>query len=97
MTPQEITVAELATLLRVSIHTVQTWVKQGRYLSQKNEAGTTFFYLKDLQTLPPIREMLHSQWFEELETKPYRAYSSIEYRAICWSWRAGTRYGKSGF
>lgn len=78
MTPQEITVAELATLLRVSIHTVQTWVKQGRYLSQKNEAGTTFFYLKDLQTLPPIREMLHSQWFEELETKPYRAYSSIE-------------------
>lgn len=78
MTPQEITVAELATLLRVSIHTVQTWVKQGRYLSQKNEAGTAFFYLKDLQTLPPIREMLHSQWFEELETKPYRAYSSIE-------------------
>ena len=78
MSPQIISVAELATLLRVSIHTIQTWVAHGRYPSQKDETGAVFFYLKDLQELPPIREMLYSSWFEELETKPLRPYTSIE-------------------
>lgn len=78
MSPQIISVAELATLLRVSIHTIQTWVAHGRYPSQKDETGSVFFYLKDLQELPPIREMLYSFWFEELETKPLRPYTSIE-------------------
>ena len=78
MSPQIISVAELATLLRVSIHTIQTWVAHGRYPSQKDGTGAVFFYLKDLQELPPIREMLYSSWFEELETKPLRPYTSIE-------------------
>ena len=78
MSPQIISVAELATLLRVSIHTIQTWVEKGRYPSQKNKAGSVFFYLKDLQEFPPIRAMLSSSWYEELEATPLRPYTSIE-------------------
>ena len=39
--------------------------------------------------------MLHSQWFEELETKPYRAYSSIELFAGAGGLALGM--GKAGF
>ncbi len=78
MPPQIVSVTELATLLRVSVHTVQAWVANGKYPSQKDEKGATFFYLKDLQALPPIRAMLYSSWFEELKVTPRRPYTSIE-------------------
>jgi len=78
MSSQIVSVTELATLLRVSVHTVQAWVASGKYPSQKDETGATFFYLKDLQALPPIRAMLYSSWFEELKVTPRRPYTSVE-------------------
>ncbi len=78
MSSQIVSVTELATLLRVSVHTVQAWAANGKYPSQKDTTGATFFYLKDLQELPPIREMLYSSWFEELKVTPRRPYTSVE-------------------
>lgn len=36
------------------------------------------FYLEELETIPEVKEMLHSHWDEELNTHPLRKYTSVE-------------------
>lgn len=78
MLPKTISATDLATLLRVSHRTVQTWIVQKRYPVQVHLSGECFFNLEDLEGFPQVHAVLHSTWNEEKATLPRREYTSIE-------------------
>lgn len=73
-----ISFSHIATILGVSLRTVQTWAKNGVYPSQIDERGERCFYLKDLEALPQIQAILHSSWDSELTTRSIRPFTTIE-------------------
>lgn len=62
----------------VSKRTLETWKENGKYTVHSAEDGKQFFYVNDLLDVPEVREMIESNWDEELQTKPLRPYTSIE-------------------
>lgn len=70
--------SHLADILGVSMRTVETWKDNGKYPMHANTDGRAFFYVKDIANIPDIKEMAHSTWEEEMQTKPIRPYTSIE-------------------
>ena len=67
----------LAALVGTSNATVQKWVENGIYPSH-TQNGIKGFYLEELYMVPEVKEMLHSRWNEELNTRPLREYTSVE-------------------
>lgn len=67
-----------ADIMGVSMRTLNQWKNSGKYRHYTNENGQTFFYLKDLESIPAIKEMIQSEWEEEIKTQPLRQYTSIE-------------------
>lgn len=68
----------LADILGVSVATVQKWWDTGVYPRVVNSSGVKGFNMESLTELPPIRDMLYSNWEEEMKIKPARQFSSIE-------------------
>ena len=66
-----------AALVGTSNATAQKWAENGTYPSH-SENGTKGFYLEELENVPEVKEMLHSCWDDELNTRPLRAYTSVE-------------------
>lgn len=66
-----------AALVGTSNATAQKWAENGVYLSHL-ENGIKGFYLEELEMVPEVKEMLHSRWYEELDTHPLREYTSVE-------------------
>ena len=44
----------------------------------RSENGIKGFYLEELETVPEVKEMLHSSWDKETNTYPLREYTSVE-------------------
>lgn len=66
-----------AVLLGTSNATVRKWGKNGVFPS-RSENGVKGYYLEDLESVPEVRAMLHSQWNEELQVVPLRPYTSVK-------------------
>lgn len=66
-----------AALVGTSNATVQKWAENGVYPSH-SEDGMKGFYLEELEMFPEVKEMLHSRWNEELNTRSLREYTSVE-------------------
>lgn len=67
----------LAALVGASNATVQRWVENGVFPSYLKN-GIRGFNLEELETIPEVKEMLHSRWNEERGIKPLRQYTSVE-------------------
>lgn len=70
--------SNFADIMGVSRRTLDVWKTNGKYKHHTDKSGKAFFYLKDLETIPEIREMLYSKWDEEMQTVPSRPYTSVE-------------------
>jgi len=66
-----------AALVGTSNATAQKWAENGVYPSHQVN-GVKGFYLEELDTVPEVKEMLHSRWDEEWNTHPLREYTSVE-------------------
>lgn len=78
MAPTIITETNFADIMGVSKRTLQTWKDKGKFQVHKNGLGQSFFYVKDLVCIPEIKEMVETNWYDELATKPLREYTSVE-------------------
>ena len=68
----------LADILSVSVRTVEGWISKEKYPSHKDGKGRSFFNMKDLDTIPEIRQMLETHWDEEAQAVPLRDFTSVE-------------------
>ena len=68
----------LADILSVSVRTVEGWISKEKYPSHKDSKGRSFFHMKDLETIPEIRQMLETRWDEEAQVTPLRDFTSVE-------------------
>lgn len=66
-----------AALVGTSNATTQKWAENGVYPSRL-ENGVKGFYLEELESVPQVREMLHSRWDAEWNIRPVRGYTSVE-------------------
>ena len=66
-----------AALVGTSNATVRKWAENGIYPSHSKN-GIKGFYLEELGVFPEVKELLHSCWEEELDTRPLRKYTSVE-------------------
>lgn len=90
-----ISAENFATIMGVSGHTVAMWEENGKYKAEKTHDGKTVFRLSDLKDVPEVAEMLHTNWSEEMQTRPLRPYTSIELFAGGGGLALGM--GKAGF
>lgn len=70
--------SHLADILGVSMRTVDTWKDNGKFPVHSTSEGRLYFYVKDIENIPDIKEMAQTSWEAEMETKPLRPYTSIE-------------------
>jgi DNA (cytosine-5)-methyltransferase 1 len=73
-----ISVNAFADVMGVSKATIRKWEDNGTYIPHTDDSGHKFFYTEELSRVPEIREMIQSNWEEEMLTKPLREYTSIE-------------------
>lgn len=73
-----ISINNLADLTGNSFSTVQKWGEKGLYPLKKDSKGKEGFFLEDLKEIPQIKEMINSNWDEELTITPLRDYTSVE-------------------
>lgn len=62
----------------ISKATLSKWETSGLFVPTKDKEGNKYFYTKQLEHIPEIKRMLHSNWEEEMQVKPLRTYTSIE-------------------
>lgn len=72
-----IPITHFADIMGVSIATVDKWGANGTLALTEN-AGERVVDIASVNNIPEIREMIHSQWDEELNITPNRKYNSIE-------------------
>lgn len=72
------TINNIADILGVSIHTVNTWVNKGTLVLEKGENGQVGFYAHQLMGIPQVESMINSNWEEESKVQPVRDFTSIE-------------------
>lgn len=68
----------LADILGTSVATIQKWGDSGLYPLQKDEKGRIGFMSQDLMQIDAIRDMNDGKWYEEIQSKPNRIFSSVE-------------------
>lgn len=79
LSDQLLSATSLADIMGVSRATLKTWVSKGYCLPLLNREGEkTLFCMQDLLHLPPVKAMAESRWAEEMQTRPMRAYTSLE-------------------
>ena len=70
--------SNFADIMGVSMRTVDSWKNSGKFKAHSQTNGKVVFLVSDLLKVPEIAEMVHSDWEEEMKTKPLRPYTSIE-------------------
>lgn len=75
---QFFTISNVADILSVSLHTVNTWINKGILRLEKNERGQDGFFTPQLIGIPQLESMINSEWEKELLVKPKRDFTSIE-------------------
>lgn len=78
MIDKTISANNLADILTVSRSTVESWIKKGKYASHIDSNGNQTLYTKDLTDIAIIKNMMNSDWDNELLTIPNRDFTSIE-------------------
>ena len=73
-----ITASNFADIMGVSKATIQKWEANGTFVPTTDDKGNKFFYVNDLMLVPEIKEMMDSNWENELQTRPLRQYTSVE-------------------
>jgi DNA (cytosine-5)-methyltransferase 1 len=73
-----ITVSAFADIMGVSKATLNKWEANGSYVPHTDTNGQKFFYTEELLRVPDIKEMVESDWEQEMKTRPNRPYTSIE-------------------
>lgn len=73
-----ITASNFADIMGVSKATIQKWEANGAFVPTTDDKGNKFFYVNDLMLVPEIKEMMDSNWENELQTRPLRQYTSVE-------------------
>lgn len=73
-----ITASNFADIMGVSKATIQKWEANGTFVPTTDDKGNKFFYVNDLKLVPEIKEMMDSNWENELQTRPLRQYTSVE-------------------
>lgn len=63
------TINNIADILGVSIHTVNTWVNKGTLVLEKGENGQVGFYAHQLMGIPQVETMIHSNWEERKQSR----------------------------
>lgn len=67
-----------ANVMGVSKATLHTWESNSTYTPHVAQDGTKFFYLDEIRHIPDIKEMLETDWDNEMQTTPSRDFYSIE-------------------
>lgn len=62
----------------VSKATLSKWEANGSFVPETDKCGKKYFYIDKLKDVPEIKEMLQSDWENEMRTVPLRPYTSIE-------------------
>ncbi len=75
---QFLTITNLADILGVSIATVNSWAKKGKYTLETNKKGQKGFNIQQLKEIPEIAKIINSNWDEEYNVTPLRKYTSVE-------------------
>ena len=78
MTTDRISASNFADIMGVSKATLNKWEKNGKYTPHMDDNGVSFFYTKDLMSVPEVEEMINSHWEDEMATKPLKEYTSFE-------------------
>ncbi len=73
-----ISATNFADIMGVSKATLAKWEANGTFVPQIGEGGRKYFYISDIAHVPEIEQMIYSNWETEMQTKPLRAYTSIE-------------------
>lgn len=73
-----ISASNFADIMGVSKATLQKWENNGTFVPSIDEKGNKYFFVDKLLNIPEIKDMVHSAWEEEMQTKPLRPYTSIE-------------------
>lgn len=76
--PTFLSATNLADLTGTSLATAQKWGENGVYPYHRNEKGKEGFYMEDLRDVEPVRQMLETNWEEELHVTPLRDFTSVE-------------------
>ena len=76
--PTFLSATNLADLTGTSLATAQKWGESGVYPYHRNEKGKEGFYMEDLRDVEPVRQMLETNWEEELHVAPLRDFTSVE-------------------
>lgn len=74
----KISADNFANIMGVSKATLQRWEANGTYKPLIDTEGGKYFNIRDLREVPEIREMIESDWEQELQIQPIRPYTSIE-------------------
>ena len=72
-----ISATNLADILGTSLATTQKWGESGIYPYHVKD-GKKGFFMEDLKDIPPVKQMIESQWDEELYVAPLRDFTSVE-------------------
>jgi len=62
----------------VSKRTLNVWKENGKYTVHKDTSGRQYLYVSDLMKVPEVKEMVLTNWDEEMKTVAIRPYTSIE-------------------
>ena len=73
-----ISIGNVADILGVSVATARNWGESGTYPLHKDDRGRSGFYMEELKSLDPIRQMLESNWESEETVTPQRDFTSVE-------------------
>lgn len=78
-TKQQVISANIfADIMGVSKATLIKWEESGKYVPHTTGNGEKYFLTEELQNIPEVSEMLHSNWDTEMQTVPDRDYTSME-------------------
>lgn len=75
---QFISINNVADVLGASQASIRSWADNGRYPTHTDGRGNIGFYMEDMNSVVPVRQMLDSKWEAEMLTVPRRDYTSVE-------------------
>lgn len=73
-----ISASNFADIMSVSKATMEKWERNGTFVPFTATDGRKAFRIDDIRHVPEVRQMIESDWEEEMTVKPLRTYTSVE-------------------
>lgn len=73
-----ISASNFADIMGVSKATMEKWERNGTFVPFTATDGRKAFRIDDIRHVPEVRQMIESDWEEEMTVKPLRTYTSVE-------------------